>query len=54
MDGGAIAGAVIGSLLGAVLIVGGVMYFVKGGGGGGKEPAGVTFTNVNANAQENV
>lgn len=53
MDGGAIAGAVIGSLIGAVLIVAGVMFAMKGGSGGSSEkgPAGVTFTNVNANAE---
>jgi len=57
MDGGAIAGAVIGSLIGAALIVAGIMFALKGagGGGGGKDSsAGVMFTNVGANAQENV
>jgi len=56
MDGGAIAGAVIGSLIGAALIVGGIMFAMKGGmpGSSGKEPAGVTFTSVNPNQQENV
>lgn len=57
MDGGAIAGAVIGSLIGAALIVAGVMFAMKNGGGSSsssKEPAGVMFTSVNPNAQENV
>lgn len=58
MDGGAIAGAVIGSLIGAVFIVAGVMYAMKGGGSSGysKDDAavGVTFTNAGPNHQENV
>jgi len=55
MDGGAIAGAVIGSLIGAALIVAGVMFAMKNGGSSSsKEPAGVMFTSVNPNAQENV
>lgn len=59
LSGGAIAGAVIGTLIGAGLIVAGVLFLMKGGSSGGgasskSDPAGVTFTNVASNQQENV